>query len=57
MTYVAGMSDKWRNVFWRMRKELIGKLVEERYREITKVKRLKEPRLVRPRFDKEEDDD
>lgn len=57
VTYVAGMSDKWRNVFWRMRKELIGKIVEVRYREITKVKRLKEPRLVRPRFDKEEDDD
>ena len=53
ITYVSGMDDEWRNKFWKMRKALIGKIVEVRYREKTKVNRLKEPRLVKPKFEME----
>jgi DNA ligase-1 len=53
ITHVSGMSDQWRDKFWKMRKELIGKIVEVRYREKTKVNRLKEPRLVKPKFEME----
>ena len=52
ITYVSGMSDEERTRFWRMKEKLIGKIVEVRYREKTKVHRLKEPRLVRLRLDK-----
>lgn len=52
VTNVSGMEDSERDRIWKMRKKLIGKIAEVRYREVTKVNRLKEPRLVRLRLDK-----
>jgi len=52
VTYVSGLDDHQREKLWAKKKELIGSLAEVRYREITKVNRLKEPRLSRLRTDK-----
>lgn len=51
-TSVSGMTDELRDKIWRERKQLMGKIVEVRYRKISDKVRLVEPRLVRIRVDK-----
>lgn len=47
----TGIDDKNRDIIWKNRKKLIGKLAEIRYRKISEKERLIEPRLVKIRID------
>ncbi len=52
-THVSGMSDRDRKYIWEHRDELLGKIVEVKYRRLTDMDRMVEPRFIRIRWDKE----
>ena len=47
------MNDRDRKYIWENRDELLGKIVEVKYRRLTDMDRMVEPRFIRIRWDKE----
>lgn len=50
---VSGMTDEQRALWWTMPKRIVGKMIEVAYHEATEIGKLRHPRFVRVRHDKQ----